>query len=97
MYQYRTGNGQIWVGSIPPPKPANNVVWLKPTTVKSEGELWELRAYNQFSGTWDIISGANDLDKYMKSTTVRGVEVVYDEAPLVNDDVIYIELEGTPE
>lgn len=96
MYQYRTGNGQVWVGGTPPPKPAHNVVWLKPTTKREENQLWELRAYNKFSNTWDIISGTGEFGEWMQSSTVRGVEVVYGTAPMVQDDVIYIELEDTP-
>lgn len=29
MYKYQRGIGQIWVDSVPPPKDATNVLWLK--------------------------------------------------------------------
>ena len=76
MYSYKTGLGQVWVGSKLPPKPANNIIWLRPSD--DHRVLWEIRTYNIYKEKWEVLTSAaltaegllvliRDLEKDVKS------------------------------
>lgn len=86
MYQYRTGLGQVWVGSKLPPNPANNIIWLRPSD--DHRVLWEIRTYNIYKERWEVLTSAaltadglliliRDLEKRCKSLEELKV-VLYD-------------------
>lgn len=56
MYQYRTGLGQVWVGSKLPPSPSTNIIWLKPSDDKRV--LWEIRTFNIYKEEWEVLTSA---------------------------------------
>lgn len=56
MYQYRTGLGQVWVGSQLPPSPSTNIIWLKPSDDKRV--LWEIRTFNIYKEEWEVLTSA---------------------------------------
>lgn len=76
MYSYKTGLGQVWVGSKLPPNPANNIIWLRPSD--DHRVLWEIRTYNIYKERWEVLTSATltaegllvlirDLEKDVKS------------------------------
>ena len=76
MYSYKTGLGQVWVGSKLPPNPANNIIWLRPSD--DHRVLWEIRTYNIYKEKWEVLTSAaltaegllvliRDLEKDVKS------------------------------
>lgn len=86
MYLYRTGLGQVWVGSKLPPNPANNIIWLRPSD--DHRVLWEIRTYNIYKERWEVLTSAaltadglliliRDLEKRCKSLEELKV-VLYD-------------------
>ena len=86
MYLYRTGLGQVWVGSKLPPDPANNIIWLRPSD--DHRVLWEIRTYNIYKERWEVLTSAaltaegllvliRDLEKDVKSLQELKV-VLYD-------------------
>lgn len=86
MYSYKTGLGQVWVGSKLPPNPANNIIWLRPSD--DHRVLWEIRAYNIYKERWEVLTSAaltaddlliliRDLEKRCKSLEELKV-VLYD-------------------
>ena len=86
MYSYKTGLGQVWVGSKLPPNPANNIIWLRPSD--DHRVLWEIRTYNIYKERWEVLTSAaltaeglliliRDLEKRCKSLEELKV-VLYD-------------------
>jgi hypothetical protein len=86
MYSYKTGLGQVWVGSKLPPDPANNIIWLRPSD--DHRVLWEIRTYNIYKERWEVLTSAaltaegllvliRDLEKDVKSLQELKV-VLYD-------------------
>lgn len=86
MYSYKTGLGQVWVGSKLPPNPANNIIWLRPSD--DHRVLWEIRTYNIYKERWEVLTSAaltaegllvliRDLEKDVKSLQELKV-VLYD-------------------
>lgn len=86
MYSYKTGLGQVWVGSKLPPNPANNIIWLRPSD--DHRVLWEIRTYNIYKEKWEVLTSAaltadglliliRDLEKRCKSLEELKV-VLYD-------------------
>ena len=86
MYSYKTGLGQVWVGSKLPPNPANNIIWLRPSD--DHRVLWEIRTYNIYKERWEVLTSATltadgllilirDLEKRCKSLEELKV-VLYD-------------------
>lgn len=86
MYSYKTGLGQVWVGSKLPPNPANNIIWLRPSD--DHKVLWEIRTYNIYKERWEVLTSAaltadglliliRDLEKRCKSLEELKV-VLYD-------------------
>lgn len=76
MYSYKTGLGQVWVGSKLPPNPAHNIIWLRPSD--DHRVLWEIRTYNIYKERWEVLTSAaltaegllvliRDLEKDVKS------------------------------
>lgn len=95
MYQYRTGLGQVWVGSKLPPSPSTNIIWLKPSDDKRV--LWEIRAFNIYKEEWEVLTSAaltaEELLKliYSLEKKVDSLEelkvVLYDQVQSLTEDV----------
>ena len=76
MYSYKTGLGQVWVGSKLPPNSGSNIIWLRPSD--DHRVLWEIRTYNIYKERWEVLTSATltadgllilirDLEKRCKS------------------------------
>lgn len=76
MYSYKTGLGQVWVGSKLPPNSGSNIIWLRPSD--DHRVLWEIRTYNIYKEKWEVLTSAaltaegllvliRDLEKDVKS------------------------------
>jgi hypothetical protein len=95
MYQYRTGLGQVWVGSKLPPSPSTNIIWLKPSDDKRV--LWEIRTFNIYKEEWEVLTSAaltaEELLKliYSLEKKVDSLEelkvVLYDQVQSLTEDV----------
>lgn len=86
MYSYKTGLGQVWVGSKLPPNSGSNIIWLRPSD--DHRVLWEIRTYNIYKERWEVLTSAaltadglliliRDLEKRCKSLEELKV-VLYD-------------------
>lgn len=86
MYSYKTGLGQVWVGSKLPPNSGSNIIWLRPSD--DHKVLWEIRTYNIYKERWEVLTSAaltadglliliRDLEKRCKSLEELKV-VLYD-------------------
>ena len=86
MYSYKTGLGQVWVGSKLPPNSGSNIIWLRPSD--DHRVLWEIRTYNIYKERWEVLTSATltadgllilirDLEKRCKSLEELKV-VLYD-------------------
>ena len=95
MYQYRTGLGQVWVGSQLPPSPSTNIIWLKPSDDKRV--LWEIRTFNIYKEEWEVLTSAAltaegllkliySLEKKVNSLEELKV-VLYDQVQSLTEDV----------
>lgn len=95
MYQYRTGLGQVWVGSKLPPSPSTNIIWLKPSDDKRV--LWEIRTFNIYKEEWEVLTSAAltaegllkliySLEKKVDSLEELKV-VLYDQVQSLTEDV----------
>lgn len=95
MYQYRTGLGQVWVGSQLPPSPSTNIIWLKPSDDKRV--LWEIRTFNIYKEEWEVLTSAAltaegllkliySLEKKVDSLEELKV-VLYDQVQSLTEDV----------
>lgn len=95
MYQYRTGLGQVWVGTKLPPSPSTNIIWLKPSDDKRV--LWEIRTFNIYKEEWEVLTSAaltaEELLKliYSLEKKVDSLEelkvVLYDQVQSLTEDV----------
>lgn len=95
MYQYRTGLGQVWVGTKLPPSPSTNIIWLKPSDDKRV--LWEIRTFNIYKEEWEVLTSAAltaegllkliySLEKKVDSLEeLKGV--LYDQVQSLTEDV----------
>lgn len=94
MYSYRTGLGQVWVGSKLPPSPGTNIIWLKPSD--DHRVLWEIRTYNIYKEEWEVLTSAAltaegllkliyELEKRVDSLEELKV-VLYDRVQSLTDD-----------
>lgn len=95
MYQYRTGLGQVWVGTKLPPSPSTNIIWLKPSDDKRV--LWEIRTFNIYKEEWEVLTSAAltaegllkliySLEKKVNSLEELKV-VLYDQVQSLTEDV----------
>lgn len=95
MYQYRTGLGQVWVGTKLPPSPSTNIIWLKPSDDKRV--LWEIRTFNIYKEEWEVLTSAAltaegllkliySLEKKVDSLEELKV-VLYDQVQSLTEDV----------
>lgn len=95
MYQYRTGLGQVWVGSQLPSSPSTNIIWLKPSDDKRV--LWEIRTFNIYKEEWEVLTSAAltaegllkliySLEKKVDSLEELKV-VLYDQVQSLTEDV----------
>lgn len=95
MYQYRTGLGQVWVGTKLPPSHGTNIIWLKPSDDKRV--LWEIRTFNIYKEEWEVLTSAaltaEELLKliYSLEKKVDSLEelkvVLYDQVQSLTEDV----------
>lgn len=81
-YNYTTGQGQIWVGAKLPPTPGHNMLWLKPS--EDHLTLWEIRAYNQYKATWEVITSA----AFTAEGLLKKIEALSDRIDLLEDGAV---------
>lgn len=81
-YNYTTGQGQIWVGAKLPPAPGHNMLWLKPS--EDHLTLWEIRAYNQYKATWEVITSA----AFTAEGLLKKIEALSERIDLLEDGAV---------